>query len=302
MIFPCPQCGQKLQAADDAAGKRCRCTKCKSLVAIPATALTARPVQQAPVPARPVGPPRNVLAEELDDLIVERRRQARQRAIEQREQQQQAEQQRRRRAKATAAQRGPKPAGVPVLVTVLLASVGVMCLFCAGGLGLLYWKNLPPVVVLQVDGYQATAYGRESDAKNDGQTNAKAVLSPITGSEFWIATTRLPAESGISVEELKSRFADSAASVEVVQRGGLQGVKCKQIDAVEMGLLHSLQSEMEIFSIPNQLVFLVYIPGSHKHEAGLQSRSIPVARERRHDNPERFFESLKPVDASMGVR
>ena len=334
MIFPCPLCGQRLRAADDAAGKRCRCTKCKELVSIPNTAPAVAPrgtdslsSQPVPIPlgakaasvnppratarsvptgnALPVARPCNVpparvgLAAELDDLIVQKQKQAQQRAEEFAQQRQQHEQQQRKlQARARAAERSNKPAGLPVFVKVLLSSLGVLALFCSGAVGLLYWKNRQPAMVLQVAGYQATAYGKNTDSRNDGTTVAKGVVSQITGSEFWIASVPLPEGTTANIDELKSRFETSAHSVEVVQRGGLQGIKCQGLNNAEFGLFQNLQPEMEFFFVPNQMVFLTYVPGSKKHSAGLQSRALPVDRERRHDDPESFFKSLQPATQS----
>lgn len=258
-----------------------------------------------PANALPVARPSNVpparigLAAELDDLIVQKQKQALQRAEEYAQQRQQHEQQQRKlQAKALAAERSNKPAGLPVFVTVLLSSLGVLGLFCCGAVGLLYWKNRQPAMVLQVAGYQATAYGKNTDSRNDGTTVAKGVVSQVTGSEFWIASVQLPPGATASIDELKSRFETSARSVEVVQRGGLQGIKCQGLNNAEFGLFQNLQPEMEFFFVPNQMLFLTYVPGSKKHSAGLQSRALPIDRERRHDDPESFFKSLQPATQS----
>lgn len=327
MIFSCPLCGQKLRAADDAAGKRCRCTQCKQLVPIPGAGSAAPPNRPQPIPAQPVQttraiprsvtphnaprvvppsnvrspnvPPPNALASELEDLIVLRHQQARQRAEENVQQREQHEQrQRKLQAKALAAERSSKPNGLPTFVTVLLSSFAVLGLFCSGAVGLLYWKNRQPAMVLQVAGYQATAYGKNTDSRDDGTTVAKGVVSQVTGSEFWIASVQLPEGAAANIDELKSRFETSARSVEVVQRGGLQGIKCQGLSNAEFGLFQNLQPEMEFFFVPNQMVFLTYVPGSKKHSAGLQSRALPVERERRHDDPESFFQSLRPATSS----
>lgn len=324
MIFSCPLCGQKLRAADDAAGKRCRCTQCKELVPIPGPGSSASANRPQPVPPQPVQttraiprsvapsnvprvvppsnvrspnlPPPNALAAELEDLIVQRHQQAKQRAEETVQQRELHEQrQRKLQAKALAAERSSKPNGLPMFVTVLLSSFAVLGLFCSGAVGLLYWKNRQPAMVLQVAGYQATAYGKNTDSRDDGTTVAKGVVSQVTGSEFWIASVQLPEAATANIDELKSRFATSAQSVEVVQRGGLQGIKCQGLSNAEYGLFQNLQPEMEFFFVPNQLVFLTYVPGSKKHLAGLQSRALPVDRERRHDDPEAFFQSLQPA-------
>jgi hypothetical protein len=315
MIFACPQCGQKLRAADDAAGKHCRCTQCSALVPIPKSATNpavpvAKPVVSKPAvtsqPAAPGTPvvPRLVgaspqpdpLAAELDALIEQRRQQRRRQAVEQAEQRKQVElQQRVLERKAQSATKGDKPKGPPVFLSVLLASLGVLGLFCCGAVGLLYWKNLQPAVTLQVGGYQATAYGKATEGRQDGTTDAKGIVSSITGSEFWIASVQIPDAAPFTIDDLRARFSTSAISVEVVQRGALQGIKCQPTSSSELGLFQNLRPEMEIFVVPNQLILLAYIPGSHKQSAGVQTRALPVERERRHDNPERFFESLQAV-------
>lgn len=58
-------------------------------------------------------------------------------------------------------------------------------------------------------------------------------------------------------------------------------------------MFRDLKPEIEFFFVSNQLIFLTYVPGSHKQAAGLQSRALPVERERRYDDPERFFASLR---------
>jgi hypothetical protein len=54
LVFSCPQCGAKLQMADDLAGKKVRCASCKSVVTAPASSGTTDAIQaeDAPVKAK----------------------------------------------------------------------------------------------------------------------------------------------------------------------------------------------------------------------------------------------------------
>src|SRR5437868_10152800 len=57
LVFPCPQCGAKLQMSDDLAGKKVRCGSCQSVVTTPADSATSDAIQaeDAPVKSRPTG-------------------------------------------------------------------------------------------------------------------------------------------------------------------------------------------------------------------------------------------------------
>lgn len=50
MQFTCPQCGHKLKAADNQAGQHARCTRCGTMIVIPAPPL---PVAAMPLPTTP---------------------------------------------------------------------------------------------------------------------------------------------------------------------------------------------------------------------------------------------------------
>lgn len=328
MLFNCPQCGQALKAADDAAGKKCRCTRCSQLVVIPGSisnpTSTGNPRAIGPArsvrstrPADPASPgastkssnatksanatksnnptkpakPASVAAE-LSDMIVRQQAQIKQDAARAFEQQEQARIATERRSKDTR-NRYAKPKNsspIRTVLSVVLVVTALVGILCCGVLG---YFAVGQSVVLSTGGYSAIATGRgEIRSENRGTEQGQGIMNRLTGSEFWLYYGQVPAIDSAAQQLAMDKFGSLAKSQRPVQRGNLSGNRFSEVSLQNWNLPAGVRCEMEVFFHGDAMILTMYISGSSKAQAGHQRKSPLEGSEAYLDMPESFFESL----------
>lgn len=303
MLFNCPQCGQTLRAADEAAGKKCRCTSCQQLVPIPGgpakpKTAEAKPIPSAkpqpkpqPPPAKPV--PKPTVATELDDLIVRQQEQILNQAAQYHQQRSQAErraeQQQRNRKYYSTSQ--PSSASPLRIIFTIVGVVGILLVLgCCGFFG---FAVLGQSAQLTVDSYTATAKAQGSlQNKSEGNLRGQAVVNRLTGSEFWLIVHNSPTPDPMINQLVLSEMTKLAVSQQEVQRGNFKGKKMVTNSTSIYSGAGKITADVEAFVDGNKLVMLVYVRGSAKAKAGIQPRSRWESMEDSMDNAESFFSSF----------
>ncbi len=322
MLFNCPHCDQMLKAADDAAGKKCRCTNCQALVQIPGGAPKTKPANgpakslaesewaARPQPAnsaapRPAGPvnrpsapkpaapaPKPTVASELDDIIVRQHEHFLQQAAVRHEHMENARRREESRQRTASYSSSSSP-GSPVRTILATVSViGVLLVVsCCGLLGFAVWGNSKDLIV---GGYAISANGHGNKQTSAfGDAKGEGIINRFTGSEFWLYTTRLPSSDPGLIAALNSRFGENSASQQTVQRGNLSGTHYSGVRGKALNLPQGVDCEMEVLIDRDHMIVACYIPGSQKYKAGLQKQSKWESFEDSWDRSESFFSSLR---------
>ncbi len=316
ITFKCTHCGQPLRAQASAAGKRCKCTKCGQLVPIPAAgaaekapqAAGSQPPAAGPVArpiarpiAKPVQRPRNPLLEELNQLP--RGKQAEHvyppmPTVESQAPRQTSYDPIPKKYQAKSRRKRSSSGGSGVAMT-LVTVFSVLALLCCGGLGVVGWVIAPKTQILQAGGYQAAAKGNRTQQRTEAGGETQGTMHPFTGSEFWIGAIPIPMGNAASLEDVRFHFGRFSQNTEYVQRGGIQGVRCEQVDTGNLGMPSGITAEIEVFLVDGRLLYLAYIPGSSKRGArGGGSSAGATAREATLDQSQAFFDSLQRTTGS----
>lgn len=303
MIFNCPECGQTLRAADDAAGKKCRCTSCKQLVPIPGgspktpspsrpaspnSASTAKP---APKKTQPPGPKPSV-ASELDDMIVRQQEQFLEQAAHRHQQMAQAQRRAEQYARVKRYYTNNEGNFSPLrlIFSIIFVMGAVFTLGCCGFFGYaIYGRSTK----LTVGAYSARAsVSGPTQSKNELSVRGEGVANIFTGSEFWLIVIDQPPNQPQFVFEAQQRLASQSSSQQDIQRGNWRGKRYIFTNIGEFTGHKNTACEMEVFSDRGKLILMLYVRGSDKRKADLQSKSSWESVEGSMDNPESFFSSL----------
>ncbi len=305
MLFTCPECGQALRAADDAAGKKCRCTSCQQLVPIPGGPAksktseakvaepipTAKPLAKPQPPAKPA--PKPTVASELDDLIVRQQEQIFHQAAQYHQQREQAErraEQQQRNSKYYSTDRPSSTSPLRIIFTIVFVVGGLLVLGCCGFFG---FAVMGQSAQLTVDSYTATAKAQGSlQNKSEGNLRGQAVVNRLTGSEFWLIVHNSPTPDPVINELVLREMTKLAMSQQEVQRGNFKGKRLVTNSTSIYSGAGKINADVEVFVDGNKLVMLVYVRGSAKAKAGIQPRSRWESMEDSFDNAESFFSSL----------
>lgn len=302
MLFNCPQCGQTLRAADEAAGKKCRCTSCQQLVPIPggpakSKTVEAKPTPSAKPPAKPQPPakpvPKPTVATELDDLIVRQQEQILNQAAQYHQHRAQAErraeqQQKNRKYYSTSQASSASP--LRIILTIVSVVGILLVLGCCGFFG---FAVVGRSAELTVDSYIATAKAQGSlQNKSEGNLRGQAVVNRLTGSEFWLIVHNSPTPDPMINELVLGEMTKLAISQQEIQRGNFKGKKLVTNSTSIYSGAGKITADVEVFVDGSKLVMMVYVKGSAKAKAGIQPRSRWESMEDSFDNAESFFSSL----------
>ncbi|MFO0939295.1 MAG: hypothetical protein U0930_00865 [Pirellulales bacterium] len=309
-----------LKAADDAGGKKCRCTSCQELVLIPGgtpkgkTSSPAKPSNSrhdansewpTTPPAKPATPvnrpsppipvataPKPTVASELDDIIVRQHDQFLQQAAVRHEQMESA----RRRVETrqpSYSYKSNSSSGSPVkTVLTVVAVIGMLLmLLCCGLLGFGVLGNSAELVAGR---YVVSAHGSVGKKSNSfGEASGEAIINRLTGSEFSIYSGRLPSADPEYAAVIKRRFTENSSSQQAVQRGNLSGTRFSGVQSKAGNLPQGVDCEIEVLFDRDYMIITCYISGSQKQKAGLQKPSRWESLEESLDRPESFFSSLR---------
>lgn len=328
MLFNCPHCDQMLKAADDAAGKKCRCTNCQALVQIPGGAAKSNPASNGPAQnsaesqwtARPQSPssttnrpttnrptapvnrpsapkpaapaPKPTVASELDDIIVRQHEQFLQQAAVRHEHMENARRRQESRQRTSGYSSSSSESSPVRTILATVSVIGVLLVVsCCGLLGFAVWGNSRDLIV---GGYAVSANGHGNKQTSAfGDAKGEGIINRFTGSEFWLYTTRLPSADPGLIAALNSRFGENSASQQTIQRGNLSGTHYSGVRGKALNLPQGVDCEMEVLIDRDQMIVTCYIPGSQKHKAGMQKRSKWESFEDSWDRAESFFSSLR---------
>jgi DNA-directed RNA polymerase subunit M/transcription elongation factor TFIIS len=288
MLFDCPHCGQTLKAADNTAGKKCRCTNCERLVVIPgAKPKPAVTSNQTTPPTKPVS-----VASELNDMIARQQEQRLQEAAEYYQQQERAQLRstEHNRVRPKYSSQDSSSSAIRTILGFVLVIALVLGVVCCGMLG--YFAT-GSSVQLKAGGYSITAKGHGSKkASSSVSARGEGILNRMTGSEFWLYVTTLPDNDPRITNAIMDRFGAEAVSSKAVQRGNLAGMRFSRVAAESLNMPDQVRCDMEVFVTGNEMVVAAYIPGASKAKAGIQRKSAFEGSQEFWDKPESFFESL----------
>ncbi len=279
MIFKCTKCHQTLRAQESSAGKYCQCSRCQTLVKIPD-------------PKAPRPPNRPILTEDLSPMIP-RVDLATARPPDNPPPPQPKRKRKKRRYESTSESSGGSTA---------LAAMGVvaaLCILCCGGLGVLGVAMGPKSHTLSAGGYEAVAKGRRTQKRQEPGGETEGTMHPLTGSEFWIGSVRMPLGHNATLEDVRERFASfTGGDIVYVRRGSIEGLHCTGVNTSELGVLGGKNAELEVFLVSGRMLYMAYLPGSSKAVAkGRTTSTSAKAREKTFDNADAFFSSLRPKSA-----
>lgn len=324
MLFNCPHCNQMLKAADDAGGKKCRCTNCQELVLIPGGAAKTKPTggsasnsstsaewSARPQPAKPASSanrpvqtgqnasarpqapvPKPTVASELDDIIVRQHDQLMQQAAVRHQQLVSARRRSESRPSYAGYSSGPSSSSPVKIILTTISIIGLLLVVvCCGLMGFAAFGNSQDLIV---GNYVVSANGHGNKRSSSfGDAKGEGIINRFTGSEFWIYSTRLPSSDPSLVIALKNRFGENCTSQQTVQRGNLSGTRYSGVRGKSVNLPQGVDCEMEVLIDRDLMIVTCYIPGSQKQKAGLQKPSKWESFEESWDRPESFFSSLR---------
>lgn len=143
---------------------------------------------------------------------------------------------------------------------------------------------------LTLGNYSARTVGHgEIQNRTEGPVEGQGFLNRLTGSEFWLIRIRNN-QGSLSWDDLNLPV--DIKSQQSIKRGNLSGKRIAISRANKFSRYQDVACDMEIFIDRGAIVMLMYVRGSEKAKASLQSKSRWESWEDNLDNSESFFESL----------